>query len=108
MNEILITDSSQFENVIQNFEKSLAKIKEIFANERRNNEEINATDTWTSSTQEVIYRKQKELEENFTPIEEGLELYISFMRKTLEDYKKLEQTINRNAENNNFQLDVNS
>lgn len=108
MNKIVITDSAQFEEVIQNFEKSLTRIKDIFANENKNIEEINATSTWTSKTQEVIYNKHKMLGKNFAPIEESIQLYINFMRKTLDDYKNFEEQINKNAEASSDQLSVNS
>lgn len=108
MSKILITDFSRFENSIHNLENSLSKLKEVFNNQRINTEKINATDTWTSKTQEVIYNKQKELEKNFNPVEESLQLYINFMKKTLEDYKRLDETIVRSAENNSENLSVNS
>jgi hypothetical protein len=48
------------------------------------------------------------LEANFNPIVETLELYTRFLKKTLEDYKMLEQQINAKAEDFSDQLDVNS
>jgi hypothetical protein len=62
MNQIVITNSEQFEEVIRTFEQTLPKIKDIFANERSNAEEINATSTWTGMTQSVVYNKFRELE----------------------------------------------
>lgn len=108
MNKILITNSTQFEEVIRAFEQSLPKIKDIFTNERANAEQINATSTWTSETQKIMYEKYKLLENNFAPIEESLQLYINFMKKTLEDYKAVEEHINQMAENNSNELNVNS
>lgn len=108
MSKIIITDSTQFEDVIRVFEQSLPKIKDIFSNQRTNAEQINATSTWTSETQKVMYEKYKLLENNFEPIEESIQLYINFMRKTLEDYKAVEEHINRMAENNSNELNVNS
>ena len=108
MNKIVITDSTQFEDVIRTFEQSLPKIKDIFSNERENAEKINATSTWTSETQKVMYEKYKLLEKNFEPIEESIQLYINFMKKTLEDYKAVEAHIEQMAEKNSFELNVNS
>lgn len=108
MSKIIITNSTQFEDVIRAFEQSLPKIKEIFASERENAEKINETSTWTSETQKVMYNKYKMLEKNFEPIEESIQLYINFMKKTLEDYKAVEAHIDKMAENNSFELNVNS
>ena len=108
MNRIVITDSAQFEEVISTFEQVLPRIKDIFANEVRNMEEINATSTWSGDTQEVIYNKYKMLSNNFNPIEDSLQLYINFMKKTLSDYKSMEAHIDRSAIENSIELDVNS
>ena len=108
MNKIVITSSDDFERVIVNFETSLSKVKDIFDKETTLVETINATDVWTGATQEVMYSKHKELEKNFVPIEESLKLYIDFMKKTLSDYKALEEKIDSNAEANSDSLNVNS
>lgn len=108
MNKIVITNSMQFEEVINTFEQVLTRVKDIFENEKKNAEEISGTSTWTCMTQEVIYSKYKLLSNNFDPIEESLQLYINFMKKTLEDYKAIEAHIEKNAEVSNVQLSVNS
>lgn len=108
MKKILITDYDQFNEVILNFEKSLIKIKEIFANENRNFEEINATNTWTGKTQEVIYNKYKLLANNFEPIETALQIYIDFLKNTLQEYKNANEYLNKNIEFNDENLNVNS
>lgn len=108
MNQIVITDSAQFEDVINTIEKTLPKIHDIFENEKRNTEEINGTSTWTSETQKVIYEKLKLLQNNYDPIDDSLRIYLNFLKKTLQDYKNIEAHIEKSAEANNFQLDVNS
>ncbi len=108
MNGIVITDSGRFEQVIASFEESFNKIKDIFANERKNAEEINNTDTWTGGAASVMYEKYKKLSDNFQPIEYSLELYIKFLRKTLEDYRRIEEEINKNMEDFSESLNVNS
>lgn len=108
MNRIVITDSSQFENVIANFEASLKNIKDVFSSENSNIEEINGTSTWSGKTQESIYNNFKKLGKNFEPIEDSIQLYINFMKKTLEDYKEKEKQIDTLAENYANELNVNS
>ncbi len=108
MNKIVITSSDDFENVISNFETSLNKIKDIFEKESSLVETINGTDVWTGATQEVIYDKHKELEKNFEPVKESLQIYINFMKKTINDYKYLDTKIDVDAIDNSSNLDVNS
>ena len=108
MNKVIITDSIQFQEVINSLEESYNKIKDLFANQRKNAEEINGTDTWTGTASEVTYGKYKQLTENFEPIEYSLELYIKFLKKTLEDYTLAEKEINRNIDDIAQSLDVNS
>ncbi len=106
--KIIITDSAKFEEVIMELEESYGKIKDIFAKEKNNKEEINGTDTWTGKAQEAMYDKYALLAENFTPVEYSLNVYIKFLKKTLEDYKRIEEEINRNMEAVAEQLNVNS
>lgn len=108
MNGIVITDSGRFEQVITSFEESFNKVKDIFANEKRNAEEINETDTWSGGAAKVMYDKYKKLSDNFQPIEYSLELYIKFLKKTLEDYRRIEEEINKNMEDFSESLNVNS
>lgn len=108
MNKITITSSDSFENIISSFEQSLSKVKDIFDKETKHIETINKTDVWTGATQEVIYEKHKELEKNFKPIEESLQIYINFMKKTVSDYKALEEKIDSDAIDNATNLNVNS
>lgn len=104
----MFIDSNGAENVISNFESSLSKIKDVFQKETTLVETINQTDVWTGDTQRVVYDKHKKLEENFKPIEEGLQVYINFLKKTVNDYLIHEATVERNAEENASNLTVNS
>ena len=109
MNEdvVVIENSLEFESLINLFEKSANNIKSVFDKEKANVENINGTDVWTGDTQKVIYDKHVLLQKNFDPIVEALDYYVKFMRKVLSDYKALEQNINKNAEMNNEELNIN-
>ena len=107
-NSIVITDSGQFEEVINSLEDSYNKLVDIFANEKNNKEEINETDTWTGTASQAMYGKYQASSENFTPIEYSLSVYIKFLKKTLEDYKRVEEEISTNIDMISEQLDVNS
>lgn len=106
MNKVVITDSAQFQEVINSLETSYNKLKDVFANQKKNAEEINSTDTWSGAAAGVMYNKYKLLTDNFSPIENSLEIYIKFLKKTLEDYTRLEQEITRNMEEMASNMDV--
>ena len=108
MSNITITNSNDFEKIIEKTEISRKNIEDIFNDESTNIENINATNIWTGKAQEALYRKYKELEKNFLPIEETLEIYIAFLKNTLESYKQLEEKTLSNMDVNNNNLDINS
>ena len=107
MNGVVIENSDEFEALINSFETSTNKIKDIFNNEKNEIEKINSTDVWSGDTQKVIYDKNKMLQENFDPIVEALDYYVLFMKKVVSDYKAFENKINQNAEVNSDELNVN-
>lgn len=108
MNKIVITSSEEFEGVITALEASLVKVRDIFDIEEKDYKRIDGTDTWTGASQQVISVKLNELSKNYEPICYSLDLYIRFLKKTLADYKAMDEAINRNAEEMTQQLDVNS
>ena len=109
MNKITITDTAKFEEVINNIEAILPSIQNTFQSQRRNSEGMAGGSTWKGQSQEKLYEKYKTLETNFAPIEETIGIYIRFLRKTLEDYKALEESLNAKVdEYSGNQMDVNS
>ena len=108
MNNIVITNSGEFEDVITSLETSYSKIQDIFTSENNNKELINGTDTWTGRAQKAMYEKYTKLSDNFDPIEYSLKLYIVFLKKTIEEYKKVEEEIGKNIDILGNELDVNS
>lgn len=108
MKKITITNSNEFEKIIEKIETSRRNISDIFAEESNNIEYINETDIWTGKAQNVLYRKHKELEKNFSPIDETLQIYVAFLRNTLESYKNLETKIVKDIEINSDNLNINS
>ena len=107
-NRIFIANSDSFEASIKSFEESFKKICEIFENQDKNMEQINSTEVWTGIVQKSIYEKYIEMKNSYPVIEESLNTYIDFMKKVLTDYRRAENEIDRNAEINASELNVNS
>ena len=108
MSRIIITDSTEFENIINTLELSSNRIKDVFARENKNMSNIDNTDVWRGKTQEKIYEKYKGLSENYEGISDSLDIFIKFLKTTLQNYTNLETKIQSNQVNNSSQLDVNS
>ncbi len=108
MDNIVITNSNEFENVIREFEESFKNIKEIFENENQSMETINETKIWTGEIQKSVTAKYNELKNNYGQVEESLQTFINFMNKTLDDYRRLEQTVDTNVNDMASNLNVNS
>ncbi len=104
---IEITSYEEFEDIINSFQKVANNIHDIFDHVKTNDEHLNDGNTWKGKAAEHTYARCKELAENYEPIEYSLNLYINFLRKTLEDYKLLDEEIDKNAEEYGQALDVN-
>ena len=76
MNNITITDSEKFEEVINSLLDSYNKLKEIKDSEIRNKEKINRTDTWTSNAQKSMSNKFEELIESYAQIDLNIEKQV--------------------------------
>ena len=80
MNRIVITDTAKFEEVITNIENILPSIKDSFESTRKNAQGMSGTNTWKGQSQETLYGKYQQLETNFAPVEETIEMYIRFLK----------------------------
>ncbi len=107
LKEEIVFNTEKFSQIINIFEDSRKNICEIFEQEKANVELINKTSIWSGPTQEKIYDKYQQFQKNFSPIEDALKVYIDFLKKTLDDYNKLEDTLNKNLEELTEELDVN-
>lgn len=105
---VVVVNSQGLEQEINTFETSLSNIKSIFENEEKKLLILNNGHSWVGSTQEAMYNKMVSFQSNFDPIIEALEVYIDFMKKALDDYKRFEETRNRNLEESSNELNVNS
>jgi hypothetical protein len=103
-----ITDSGEFETIINNLHESLKRIGELFGNSKYNVQRIENPNIWSGENKELTYEKLRILTDCFNPVEESLNLYLQFLENVLQSYKNFEETINTGVENNTENLDVNS
>ena len=106
--DIVITDSAKFQEAIDKIDGAKKRLTDAFLRQSKNAERINETKVWTGITAKKMYEKYSELNNNYASIEYSLELYVKFLKKTLEDYTLLNQMLTNNMENMADSLNVNS
>ena len=106
-NQIVITDTFEFEEIIKILKESLSRISDNFGQEEKLMTKIDNTDIWTGEVQEKVYSKYMELSKCHNPIVESLNTYIKFLENTVNSYKQAEETINNNINENIDNLNVN-
>ena len=101
-----INNFAEFEETISELTESYKKMQDVFANQKKNAEKVNETDTWTGKAQRSMFEKYKALNGNYDPIEYSLDLYIKFLNKTKEDYRLVNEEIAKNVDEFAQSLDV--
>ena len=108
-NRIVITSSSEFEGVINEFEKILLDIKKIFENELGITGTVDDNSTiWQGESQKAFNSQNTELSKNYPVIVSSIETYIKFLKNALNDYEELDRKISTEADKVTEKLDVKS
>lgn len=107
-NGIVITDSNAFQEVIDSLEISLKNLIDISKSQEINAERINETDAWSGASAQAMYDKYIMLNKNYPEILYSINLFIKFLKKTLEDYRRLVEEQGKNIDAMASNLDVNS
>ena len=82
-------------------------IKDALGYEDNSSKRFEDQEIWDGKAGESISRKIKEYKECFPTMVESLETYIKFLRETLDNYKRAEETLNKSIESNAEELNVN-
>ena len=104
---IVITNSEEFERIINTLKESLLRMSGGFDKEKDFMKKIDKTDTWSGEVQEKVYAKYQELSNCYNPVVESLSTYVKFLENTINSYKASENTINNSIEENLDNLNVN-
>ena len=87
-NGLVIKNIGEFQEVIDELKTSLNNLNNIFDRQNNNVTRINQTEVWSGSAAKSFHDKYVQLNKNYPQIAYSLDLYIKFLEKTLEDYKK--------------------
>lgn len=105
---IEIKNPLEIQEAINQLKGSLNTLKDIFAKQKNNVERINETQVWSGDASKIVYRKYAMLNNNYDPITYSIDLYIKYLEKVLEDYRRMDIEIGKNLDAASDALDVNS
>ncbi len=107
MNKNLSIDSKGLDSATDEMEKCVNEIKDLF--ERCNNtfKSMHNSDLWSGEANDSFYNRYNELSSIFPKVNEGLDIYIKFLRITSGNYQDGENKINNNIDTNDIKLNVN-
>ena len=105
MGNIMKIDSENFENLLATLESDTKKIEEKFNNINNLMNEVN-DEIWSGKTANKLKEKYLSIYNKFPEITNQLNNYNTFLKHTIENYKMLEQNINKSINNNNENLTV--
>ena len=107
MSKIIITDSNMFEKIIDELENIIPDFESVFANQNKNFNMIDGTDTYRGECQEVLSQKYNDFKKNYDSIDETLINYVKYLKITLENYRNYEREINKSIDLNENGLNIN-
>ena len=106
-NDVVITDTNEFERIVNELEKTLPDFEDTFSLQDKNFSMIDGTDNYRGMTQEVISEKYRAVKNNYQSINEALINYVKFLKITIRKYKEYEQKMNEAIDKNVEELNVN-
>lgn len=108
MSRIVITNSNQFESIIEKFEEGITNLEIAFEKQNENFDLIESKEIWKGDLQEAVSDKYNELSDKYDTIISSLRTFSDFMSESLSSYKEFERKTNSAQEENSAELDVNS
>ncbi len=103
-----VIDTEKMNGVIHELEGILKKLMNLFDIQDKNLLDVGETPTWTGKSATVLRSKYDQLSKNFPMVVYSLELYIRFLKKTVQDYEMMNKAQSQNIDEMKENLDVNA
>ncbi len=103
-----VIDTEKKNGVIHELEGILKKLMNLFDIQDKNLLDVGETPTWTGKSATVLRSKYDQLSKNFPMVVYSLELYIRFLKKTVQDYEMMNKAQSQNIDEMKENLDVNA
>ncbi len=95
-------------SIITDFDAEIDRLKKVYEEMDSKTEVLNGSDDiWRGKTQESYYEYYKEVSSEFPDIVKEFESHSTFLKKTLENYKREEEQTKKSLDENSENLDVN-
>ena len=108
MTKSILINSEAFQQNISDFEMHVNKVSEYLQKIDNQMKKIDGTnELWKSKVAVRIHDDHMDLQKKFDDVNEELSSYVTFLKKTLTDYKTQEENIDKAIDNNSSNLDVN-
>ena len=108
MTKSILINSEAFQQNISDFEMHVNKVSEYLQKIDNQMNKIDGTnELWKSKVAVRIHDDHMDLQKKFDDVNEELSSYVTFLKKTLTDYKTQEENIDKAIDNNSSNLDVN-
>lgn len=103
-----VIDTEKVNSVISELESILKKLINTVDGQDKNLLDVGETPTWTGKSASVLREKYDQLSKNFPMVVYSLELYIRFLKKTVQDYELMNKAQSENIDEMKENLDVNA
>lgn len=104
----IMISTEKLETIISQLEEKEREVEDTLKNINDKMKHIDGTsDTWKGVVQDSLYNRYSLTQNEFPKIIEQLTNYNKYLRTTVENYKKGEQTIKKSLKNNSDDLDIN-
>lgn len=108
MENIISIDTEALNEVISSLETKLANMTEIYDSLNTKLELLNGeSDVWKGPSQEETYEYYKEISSRFPDTLKKLDNFITYLKKTVQDYKNEDDSIIKDLEINENNLSIN-
>ena len=101
-------DTENMVKLISSFEHHMNAVNEILDSIEKNSRLIDgSTDIWKGKTQESVYQSYSTISESFPRITSQMQNYLSFMKKSVDDYILAENSIDDSINSESKDLNIN-
>ncbi len=105
---ISITNLDEFDDVVNNLNSILNRIRDLFDEENKTMDTIlNNPRAWSGKARDAADDKYKQFSQVYPSVTQSLENFVRFLGTTASNYRAFEMSVNKNIDNLSDNLNVN-
>ena len=99
---------AKFRKIITLLDEEIVKLENVYAEIEKESKHIDGTSSvWSGKTQTVVYDYYKSISPDFPKTVERFKSFSSYLKTTLDNYIRGENSINKDVDTSEENLDVN-